>query len=63
MMQLKEQKIRNQLSNKGVLDEDLSNIIYTNFLQNLKETQKNDISKIYEKIIEEIQIKDKKFTV
>ena len=62
-MQLKEQKIRNQLSNKGVLDEDLSNIIYTNFLQNLKETQKNDISKIYEKIIEEIQIKDKKFTV
>ena len=59
----KKQKIRNQLSNKGVLEEDLSNIIYTNFLQNLKETQKNDISKIYEKIIEVIQIKDKKFTV
>ena len=59
----KKQKIRNQLGNKGVLDEDLKNVVYTNFFQNFKETEKAGISQIFENIIEAIQIKDQKFKV
>ena len=59
----KKQKIRNQLGNKGVLDEDLKNEVYTNFFQNFKETEKAGISQIFENIIEAIQIKDQKFKV
>ena len=59
----KSQKIRNQLKDKGVLNQDLSNIIYTNFYQNCKHTKKEGISKLFENIIKEIEIKDKKFKV
>ena len=59
----KNQKIRNQLRDKGVLDKDLKNIIYTNFLQNFKRTKKEGISKLFENIIKAIEIKDKKFKI
>ena len=59
----KNQKIRNQLKDKGVLNQDLSNIIYTNFYQNCKNTKKEGISKLFENIIKEIEIKDKEFKV
>ena len=57
------QKIRNQLLNKGVLDKDLNNVIFTDFMQRFKDTTKYGISDIFKKIVEEIKIKDEKLNV
>ena len=57
------QKIRNQLRNKGVLDKDLNNVIFTDFMQRFKDTTKQGISEIFKKIVEEIRIKDEKLNV
>ena len=59
-LKIKKQKIRNQILNKDVLNKDLSNIIHTNFFQNLKETEKTGVSDLIKKIIEIIKIKNKK---
>ena len=62
-LKIKKQKIRNQILNKDVLDRDLSNIIHTNFFQNLKETEKTGVSDLLKKIIEIIKIKNKKMNL
>ena len=62
-LKIKKQKIRNQILNKDVLNKDLSNIIHTNFFQNLKETEKTGVSDLLKKIIEIIKIKNKKMNL
>jgi len=62
-LKIKKQKIRNQILNKDILDKDLSNIIHTNFFQNLKETEKTGVSDLLKKIIEIIKIKNKKMNL
>ena len=62
-MEIKQEKLRNSIDNTDILYKDYSNLIFTNFYQYLKGTSKNGISKIFQKIIEEIKIKDKKFNV
>ena len=59
----KKQKLRNSIDNKEILKEDYSNVVNTDFIQTFKEAYKTGISKIFEKIIEEIKIKDKNFQV
>ena len=62
-LKIKKQKIRKQILNKDILDKDLSNIIHTNFFQNLKETEKTGVSDLLKKIIEIIKIKNKKMNL
>ena len=62
-LKIKKQKIRNQILNKDILDKDLSNIIHTNFFQNLKETEQTGVSDLLKKIIEIIKIKNKKMNL
>ena len=62
-MKIKKQKLRNSIENKDILYEDCSNVIFTNFYQYLKGSSKKGIAKIFQKIIEEIRIKDEKFNV
>jgi hypothetical protein len=62
-MEMKKEKLRNSINNNDILYEDFSNVIFSNFYQHLKRSSKNGISKIFQKIIEEIKIKDEKFNV
>jgi hypothetical protein len=62
-MEMKKEKLRNSINNNDILYEDFSNVIFSNFNQSLKGSSKNGISKIFQKIIEEIKIKDEKFNV
>jgi GTP-binding protein EngB required for normal cell division len=55
--------LRNTKEIEGALEDDLSNIINTDYSQSFKEVEKEGISKIFEKIIEMIKIKDEKFKV
>lgn len=55
--------LRNTKEIEGALEDDLSNIINTEYSQTFKEVDKEGISKIFEKIIEIIKIKDEKFKV
>ena len=62
----KKEKLRNTFKEtniSNILYEDLSNFIHTDFYQHFKESSKTGISKIFEKVIEEIKIKDKTFNV
>ena len=60
---LKKEALRNCIDNKEILKEDFSNVVNTDFIQTFKEADKTGISKIFEKIIEIIRIKDEKFRV
>ena len=62
-LDLKKQKLRNLINNKELLKEDYSNVVNTDFIQTFKEAYKTGLSKIFEKIIEVIKIKDKNFRV
>ena len=62
-MEMKKEKLRNSINNNDILYEDFSNVIFSNFYQHLKRSSKNGISKIFQKIIEKIKIKDEKFNV
>ena len=59
----KKEKLRNKIKNNEILCEDFSNLIVTDFYQHFKESDKKGISKIFEKIISEIKIKDDTFHV
>ena len=63
VIKFKKQKIKNEVSNKEVLDKDLGNIINTDFFQNLKEVKRTGIPSLFKKIIEIIKIKNKKVNV
>ena len=62
-LDLKKEKLRNLINNKEILKEDFSNVVNTDFIQTFKVAYKTGLSKLFEKIIEEIKIKDKNFRV
>ena len=57
----KKDKIRNILSNKDVLNKDLSNLLHTNFSQSFTEIKKEGVSEIFKKIFEIAKINEEKF--
>ena len=59
----KKQKMKNNITNNEILKNDCSNVVNSDFYQTFKDANKTGISKIFEKIIEEIKIKDEKFRV
>ena len=59
----KKKKIKNIINNNEILHEDFNNLISTDYYQYYNYKSKNGISKICEKIIEEIKIKNQGFKI
>ena len=63
LFEFKKKGLKTTIENADILYDDFSNVIHTNFYQYFNKTDKTGITLIFQKIIEEIKIKDEKFKI